>query len=136
PAAPPSRVLLALSPKELVTYGFVEGRGMVVVAAIFGRGWEFVMADSFVPSFEPVVPSGPNRGAFRALARSIYSRAEDLFTNLAIATVTVVALLVVVRLVSMAWATLRLHGFKLTREGEDLRTEYGLLTRVAATIPL
>ena len=36
----------------------------------------------------------------------------------------------------MAWATLRLHGFKLTREGEDLRTEYGLLTRVAATIPL
>ena len=36
----------------------------------------------------------------------------------------------------MAWATLRLHGFRLTREGEDLRTEYGLLTRVAATIPL
>ena len=49
---------------------------------------------------------------------------------------TVVALLVVVRLVSMLWASLRLHGFSLTREGEDLRTEYGLLTRVAATIPL
>ena len=136
PAAPPARLLLALSPKDLLTYGFVEGRGMVVIAAVFGLVWEFGMADSFVPSFEPVAPSGPNRGAFRALARSIYSRAEDLFTSLAIAAVTVVALLVVVRLVSMVWATLRLHGFKLTREGEDLRTEYGLLTRVAATIPL
>lgn len=136
PAAQQARVLLSLSPKELLTYGFVEGRGMVVIAAIFGLVWEFGMADSFIPSFEPGKPPVPKGGAFRGLARSIYSRAEDLFTNLAIAVVTVVALLLVVRLVSMVWAMLRLHGFTLTREGEDLRTEYGLLTRVAATIPL
>jgi putative membrane protein len=36
----------------------------------------------------------------------------------------------------MCWATVRLHGFRLTRAGEDLRTEFGLLTRVTATIPL
>src|SRR5688500_6823294 len=36
----------------------------------------------------------------------------------------------------MAWAVLRLHEFRLSRVGEDLRTEYGLLTRVTATIPL
>lgn len=136
PAAAQARLLLALSPKELLTYGFVEGRGMVVIAAVFGLVWEFGMADSFVPSFESGTPAAPNRGAFRALARSIYSRAEDLFTNLAIAAATVVALLVVVRLVSMLWAIVRLHGFRLSREGEDLRTEYGLLTRVVATIPL
>ena len=136
PAAPAAKLLLTLSPKDLLTYGFVEGRGMVVIAAIFGLVWEFGMADSFVPSFETGPPTVPNRGAFRSLARSIYSRAEDLFTSLAIATSTVVVLLIVVRLVSMLWATVRLHGFKLTREGEDLRTEYGLLTRVAATIPL
>ena len=136
PAPPPSTLLLALSPRELLTYGFVEGRGMVVIAAVFGLVWEFGMADSFVPSFEPGIPPQPGQGAFRALARSIYSRAGDLFTSLAVAAVTVVALLVVVRLLSMLWASLRLHGFKLSREGEDLRTEYGLLTHVAATIPL
>jgi putative membrane protein len=29
-----------------------------------------------------------------------------------------------------------LHGFRLTLAGPDLRTEYGLLTRVSATVPL
>ena len=52
PAAPRAKTLLALSPKDLLTYGFVEGRGMVVIAAVFGLVWEFGMADSFVPSFE------------------------------------------------------------------------------------
>ena len=47
----PARLLLALSPKDLLTYGFVEGRGMVVIAAVFGLVWEFGMADSFMPSF-------------------------------------------------------------------------------------
>ncbi len=136
PAEAPSRLLLALTPRDLLTYGFVEGRGMVVIAAVFGLVWEFGMADSFVPSFEPDKVPVPNRGAFRTLARSIYSRTEDVFTSLAISALTVVVLLLVVRVVSMVWAMLRLHGFRLTREGEDLRTEYGLLTRVAATIPL
>ena len=136
PWAPQARTLLALSPKDLLTYGFVEGRGMVVIAAIFGLVWEFGMADSFVPTFDSGTPPLPNRGAFRSLARSIYSRTGDLFTSLAAAAATIVALLVVVRLVSMVWAMLRLHGFTLTRQGDDLRTEYGLLTRVAATIPL
>ena len=45
------------------------------------------------------------------------------------------AFLVLVRLVSMAWAALRLHGFRLTRIGDDLRVTYGFFTRVAATIP-
>ena len=29
-----------------------------------------------------------------------------------------------------------LHGFRLLRAGDDLRLEYGLLTRVTATIPI
>jgi len=39
------------------------------------------------------------------------------------------------RVFSVAWAFLKLHGFTLTRQGEDLRAEYGLLTRVAKTVP-
>lgn len=136
PEAPPATVLLTLSPRDLLTYGFVEGRGMVVIAAVFGLVWEFSMADSFVPSFEAGKPPVPDGGAFRALARSLYSRGGDLFTSIAMAAATIVALLVVVRVLSMVWAMVRLHGFRLTRQGEDLRTEYGWLTHVAATIPV
>ena len=46
------------------------------------------------------------------------------------------ALLLFVRVLSMIWSALRLYEFRLSRVGEDLRTEYGLLTRVTATIPL
>jgi putative membrane protein len=35
----------------------------------------------------------------------------------------------------MAWAVIRLYGFRLIRARDDLRTTFGLLTRVAATIP-
>ena len=36
----------------------------------------------------------------------------------------------------MIWAAVRLYGFTTRLEDEDLRSEYGLFTRVAATIPL
>jgi len=42
----------------------------------------------------------------------------------------------VLRILSIVWAIVRLYGFRLTRVGADLRTEYGLLTRVSATVPL
>ena len=44
--------------------------------------------------------------------------------------------LVLVRIVSMIWALVRLYDFRLTRVGEDLRSEYGLFTKVAATVPI
>jgi putative membrane protein len=36
---------------------------------------------------------------------------------------------------SILWALVRLHGYSLVQVGEDLRSEYGLLTRVTATVP-
>jgi putative membrane protein len=45
-------------------------------------------------------------------------------------------LLLLIRVISMAWAFLRLYDFRLTRVREDLRIEFGLFTRVAATIPI
>ena len=139
-----ARTLLRLSPRELLTYGFVEGRGMVVLAAVFGLYWEFGMADRMVPwgPFEDMVlsdeqrPPASRRGVFRELARAATARAGYLFESVLLGTLALVTLLVFVRLLSMAWAAIRLHGFVLTRDGGDLRTEYGLFTRVAATIPI
>src|SRR5690606_37613090 len=43
---------------------------------------------------------------------------------------------VVVRIISMGWAFIRLYDFTLARIGDDLRVEYGLFTRVTATVPI
>lgn len=139
-----ARALLRLSPRDLLLYGFVEGRGMIVLGAIAGLWWEFGVADSFVPGLDRIpgldgAPAGPppgRGGAIRALVRSITGRAGDLFANVLTAALAIVLLLLAVRLLSMVWAAIRLHGFTLTRQDADLRTEYGLFTRVAATIPL
>jgi putative membrane protein len=45
-------------------------------------------------------------------------------------------LFVLAPILSMGWAIIRLHDFQLTLRGGDLRTEFGALTRVTATIPL
>ena len=45
------------------------------------------------------------------------------------------ALLLLLKLLSVGWIVMKYYGFKLTRRGEDLRAEYGLITRVTATIP-
>jgi putative membrane protein len=46
------------------------------------------------------------------------------------------AALAALQIASIAWTIVRWHGFRLTRAGEDLRTEFGLFTRVTGTIPL
>ena len=56
--------------------------------------------------------------------------------RIAIGSAGFVVFLVVVRIVSMIWALVRLYDFRLTRVGEDLRSEYGLFTKVAATVPI
>lgn len=143
PAA--GRTLLKLSPRDLLTYGFVEGRGMVVLAAIFGLFWEFSFADRFMPDWnfldrevlsDEQRPRRSSGGVFRELYRAANARAGYLFESLFAAAAAVLVLLIAVRVLSMLWAAIRLHGFVLTREGENLRTEYGLFTHVAATIPI
>ncbi len=137
-----ARILLALSPRELLLYGFVEGRGMVVIGTMLGVAWEFGFADSPIPWFvdrfvtDEDQPRKPGDGVFRFLARAIFKGGDDLLGNVVIGLATLFVFLIVVRLLSMAWAAVRLYGFTLTREGDDLRTAYGLLTRVEATIPL
>ena len=77
-----------------------------------------------------------SRGFFRDLVRPFFDGGPLPVTRIAIAVAAFAVFLVVVRLISMIWALVRLYDFRLTRIGEDLRTEYGLFTRVTATVPL
>ena len=47
----------------------------------------------------------------------------------------VVAVLLLFRLLGMAWYILRFYGYELVRNEDDLRIRCGLFTRVSATVP-
>jgi putative membrane protein len=122
PAAVEENVLLRLSPAELMRYGFVDNRGMLVVAAAAGLASQ----------------AGVMEGIGAYFARQDFTAAASA-VGLSLAIVGLglfVTLFLAVRLLSLLWALVTLHDFTVSRLGADLRIRYGLLTRVALTLRL
>ena len=131
-AEPPDRVLLHLSVRELAVGGLIENRGFVIIAAAIGLLWEFGGIDgAFVLGDE-----SPVRGVIRDAARAVFAGGTVAPGRIALGIGALVFLLLLIRVLSMVWALIRLYGFRLTRDGDDLHSTYGLFTRVTATIPL
>jgi putative membrane protein len=106
---PEARTLLQLPSRELALAGLLDNRGWVVIGAAWGVLFESGVIDRF---------KGWDSAAWPLYASALF------------------ALFVIAPVLSMLWATVRLHGFSLTQRGGDLLIEYGALTRVTATIPL
>ena len=130
---PESRTLLYLPVRELLLNGVLDNRGMVVIAAGYGVLWE---AGLFQAVWDPFTNGWYGPGLLRDTFLTVVSGNLPSFGRIAVLLIGIVGLLLLVRVLSMVWSLLRLHEFRLTRVGEDLRTEYGLLTRVTTTIPL
>ena len=127
-------VLVHLPPSELLLFGFLENKGMVLIAAGFGAAWESGVLN--VMSSLLFETAGLQRGVIRDLIRSTFDGGPLPVVRIAIGIVMFTIFLALVRVLSMAWAVIRLYDFRLTRIGEDLRSEYGLVTRVTATVPI
>lgn len=135
PDAPPAaRTLLHLPLGELLLCGFLENKGMVLVGAAYGLLWEAGVMNSFWDRIFSV--DVDVRGLMREVVAFVFGGAPLPAGRLALAAAGVVGFLVAVRIISMAWAFVRLYDFKLSRVGDDLRVEYGLFTRVTATVPI
>ncbi len=125
PARAPSRPLYAMRSPDVLLFGLISNKGLVVVAAALGVLWQL---DAF-------------EGWTDALSRDSLERYQRVLPHpsLAIAGllggVALVLLLIVLRLLSVVWAFAKFHGFRLTRQDDDLRAEYGLLSRVSKTVP-
>lgn len=133
PAEPP-RLLLQLSLRDLLLLGLLENRGLVLVGAVYGVLWESgFMNRIWSGLLEDAIDV---RGLFRQIGAFILGRGPLPTGHLLLAVGGLVGFMVVVRVISMAWAALRLYDFRLTRIGDDLRVSYGFFTRVAATIPI
>jgi putative membrane protein len=129
-----TRTLLHLPLSELLLFGFLENRGLVLLGALYGVLWELGLLDlAWDRMFDE---SSSRRAGFRALAASM-ARGEGLAAwQIVVALAGFAGFLIVVRIVSMCWAVIRLHGFRLTRGDEEIHSEFGLFTRVAGAIPL
>jgi len=132
-AGPRADVLLDLPARELVLHGLIENRGGIIIAGFMGLLVEAGVVDRVVDRFADDEQAG---GSLRRFVAGLGSGGEPLWERIALVALAGVALLAVIRVLSVALALVRLHAFKVVRLDEDLRTEYGLLTRVSATIPL
>jgi putative membrane protein len=139
-AAAPSRpavrgvTLLQLEPRALMVAGLIENRGMVLIAAALGIIWEAGLGDGLMDRI--FGEQSPGRGPLRRVFAALVGRGAMPWRELAFMVAVFVSALVAIRLLSMIWGLIRLSGFTLTRTGEDLRSTYGLFTRVTATIPM
>ena len=131
---PHDRLLLRVPTGELVKLGVISNKGMVVVAAALGLLAQSRPDGDFL---EPVWRTAAERLPLGAAAEWLTGlrMANPVLTGVVLAVTLVAAAFVLLRVLSVAWFLLQLHGFTLTRRGSDLRADYGLLTRVRRTIP-
>ena len=128
-----TRTLLHLPVRELLLNGVLDNRGLVVVGTVYGVLWEAGLLGAVWDRF---ANGAYTAGILSDTVRTVAAGDLPSLGRIAVLLAGIGGLLVLVRVLSMIWSLLRLYDFRLSRAGEDLRTEYGLLTRVTATIPL
>jgi len=123
-AATSETTLLHLTTSELVRYGLIDNRGMIVVAAGVGLLHESGLLNFDKEWFDSVLQSSSAAGLV----------ALGLMMQIALGAAVLVAGLLAVRILSVVLALVTFHDFKLTRQNGDLRARYGLFTRIALTL--
>lgn len=121
-AQPVGEVVHALGPFDLLAFGLLSNRGVAIVLAALGLGHELGFYDDDRVS--------ELASDFAAETEAI--EAGLTWTNALLAALAVVLLM---KLLSVIWAFVNLHGFELRRRGGDLQVRAGLLTRHTATLP-
>jgi putative membrane protein len=133
-AAEAGRVLLHLPLRELALHGVVENRALLFMGGLFGVLWEVGLVESLGDRLFGDRSYG--RGIVRDVLAAIAAGDPLPVGRVLVAIAAVASVFVALQLASIAWTVVRLHGFTLSRVDEDLRTEFGLFTRVTGTIPL
>jgi putative membrane protein len=123
-AAEEEKVLLHLPIGEVIRFGLIDNRGMVVVAGIFGLLYETGMVKLWTALLKDRLDP--------RLLDDVVSGGWPLQAALAFG--TLLATFALLRLFSMALALLTLYDFRLIQSGTDFRARYGLLTRIGLTM--
>jgi putative membrane protein len=135
PEAAGGDTLLHMPLRETLLCGLLENKGMVLIGAASGVIWETGLGNRLMGQFFGDDDS-LGRSFFREVVRDVTDGGSFPFARIGLGIGAFLAFLLIVRIISMVWGFIRLYDFRLTRIGEDLRTEYGLFTRVTATVPI
>lgn len=119
------RMLHRLGWRDVLLFGVISNKGLVVVAAATGVLWQLDLDDKLYRWLTP-----ENISKLEELQRP-----RSLGSALVLGAIGVLAFVLLMRVLSIVWAFLKFHGFRLQGRGDDLRAEHGLLTRVSKTIP-
>ena len=123
-----SDVILRLPARELAKLGIVSNKGLVVVGAAVGLLWQ---RNSWWSDEEAVLES-----YLGTAPQWLEGFATGPMFLVVLSLLGVVMLVVVLlRLFSIAWFLVQLHGFTLRQHEEDLRAEYGLFNKISRNIP-
>lgn len=129
PAPAADATLLKVPTSEFVRLGLISNRGFVVVAAVIGL---LSQADWWEYDWEPYVGQVSEQ---QLDEWALWIFGASILRYALIGLALVVTFIVLLRVFSVCWYVVRYHGFTLSRAGEELRTEYGLFTRVFSIIP-
>lgn len=122
--------LLTLPTSEIIRHGLISNRGMVVVAAAFATLGQFM--DEFIEHY-----AGQLARTTRATLNGLDAQrlTLDWLDYSLIGLVLLLAMLVLLRLLSVALSLLQYHGFALGERGRRLTISRGLLTRIRSSVP-
>ena len=112
-------VLLELPPAEVIRLGLISNRGLIVVGAAFAG------LSQFSPRLLPNLFERWGEALFGYADAQAFSVGEYALAG----TSLVVALVLLLRALSVALALLQYFGFRLTEQGRRLTVERGLLAR-------
>lgn len=120
PAAAATQELLRIPTDELILHGIISNRGFVVIALAFG----IISQNRELLELLPI--------DFKQLMKDSTDTAAgiDAGAILGVLLVLLLGFVVLVRLLSIAFALFTLHDFTLRRAGDRLRMNRGLLSRV------
>jgi putative membrane protein len=128
------RLVVSLSLADAAKYGALDNRGIVMVGALFGFGWEAWRSYQGGQPWEPrswMAPWQMVREGWRWLTNT-----PAIVQSPVTWVLMVLAALVVLKVFSIVWAVLTLHGFRVERARTSLNVTHGLFTRASTVIPL
>lgn len=134
PEAPESATdpLLRLSAGEIVRLGIVSNKGLVVAGAAIGLIWQLSRSWTSDPEALAAIVE-PYLGDVPMGLDGVAGISPAGLTVLALLALTVAV--VALRGLSICWYLIQLHEFSVAKRGEELRVNYGLVTRLTRTIP-
>ncbi|WP_251358501.1 PH domain-containing protein [Kangiella sp. TOML190] len=127
-----TNAILSLNFAEIVRYGIISNKGLVVVALFFGFIGQFLDDDN-PRNIRPFLKQSINY--VTEGVQSIVPEAS-IYTNILYGIIFVISAILVLWLLSIGMALFKFHDFNLRKRQGKLAATMGLLTRLQATIPM